>query len=220
MKGRSPVRLSGRVVVLALVVLLASVVLLQYSIDNTTTAKAGWEDSSPFDAGRSVLDLLGGIRETLAAYFWTKTDEVFHEYLSANIGKEDALYPYYWMITRLDPHFTMPYYFASWTLARLGRVDQGFNLAMEGLRYNPYSANLQENLASMYFFLKKDPKKARYHILKAIELTNDKQQKTVYRSFLDTVNKVIEGKRKIPDVAPLRQTNKLKKEIEEHEEHH
>jgi len=220
MKGRSPVRLSTRVIVLALVVLLAGVVLLQYSIDNTTTAKAGWEDSSPFDAGRSVLDLLGGIRETLAAYFWTKTDEVFHEYLSANIGKEDALYPYYWMITRLDPHFTMPYYFASWTLARLGRVDQGFNLAMEGLRYNPYSANLQENLASMYFFLKKDPKKARYHILKAIELTNDKQQKTVYRSFLDTVNKVIEGKRKIPDVAPLRQTNKLKKEIEEHEEHH
>ena len=193
MKGRSPVRLSGRVIVLALVVLLAGVVLLQYSIDNTTTAKAGWEDSSPFDAGRSVLDLLGGIRETLAAYFWTKTDEVFHEYLSANIGKEDALYPYYWMITRLDPHFTMPYYFASWTLARLGRVDQGFNLAMEGLRYNPYSANLQENLASMYFFLKKDPKKARYHILKAIELTNDKQQKTVYRSFLDTVNKVIEA---------------------------
>ena len=220
MKGRSPVRLSTRVIVLALVVLLAGVVLLQYSIDNTTTAKAGWEDSSPFDAGRSVLDLLGGIRETLAAYFWTKTDEVFHEYLSANIGKEDALYPYYWMITRLDPHFTMPYYFASWTLARLGRVDQGFNLAMEGLRYNPYSANLQENLASMYFFLKKDPKKARYHILKAIELTNDKQQKTVYRSFLDTVNKVIEGKRKIPDVAPLRETNKLKKEIEEHEEHH
>jgi len=220
MKGRSPVRLSTRVIVLALVVLLAGVVLLQYSIDNTTTAKAGWEDSSPFDAGRSVLDLLGGIRETLAAYFWTKTDEVFHEYFSANIGKEDALYPYYWMITRLDPHFTMPYYFASWTLARLGRVDQGFNLAMEGLRYNPYSANLQENLASMYFFLKKDPKKARYHILKAIELTNDKQQKTVYRSFLDTVNKVIEGKRKIPDVAPLRQTNKLKKEIEEHEEHH
>lgn len=220
MKGRSPVRLSTRVIVLALVVLLAGVVLMQYSIDNTTTAKAGWEDSSPFDAGRSVLDLLGGIRETLAAYFWTKTDEVFHEYLSANIGKEDALYPYYWMITRLDPHFTMPYYFASWTLARLGRVDQGFNLAMEGLRYNPYSANLQENLASMYFFLKKDPKKARYHILKAIELTNDKQQKTVYRSFLDTVNKVIEGKRKIPDVAPLRETNKLKKEIEEHEEHH
>ena len=220
MKGRSPVRLSTRVIVLALVVLLAGVVLLQYSIDNTTTAKTGWEDSSPFDTARSVLDVLGGIRETLAAYFWTKTDEVFHEYLSANIGKEDALYPYYWMITRLDPHFTMPYYFASWTLARLGRVDQGFNLAMEGLRYNPYSANLQENLASMYFFLKKDPKKARYHILKAIELTNDKQQKTVYRSFLDTVNKVIEGKRKIPDVAPLRQTNKLKKEIEEHEEHH
>ena len=220
MKGRSPVRLSGRVIVLALVVLLAGVVLLQYSIDNTTTANTGWEDSSPFDTARSVLDVLGGIRETLAAYFWTKTDEVFHEYLSANIGKEDALYPYYWMITRLDPHFTMPYYFASWTLARLGRVDQGFSLAMEGLRYNPYSANLQENLASMYFFLKKDPKKARYHILKAIELTNDKQQKTVYRSFLDTVNKVIEGKRKIPDVAPLRETNKLKKEIEEHEEHH
>ena len=221
MKGRSPLRFSSRVIVLFLLVVLAGAVLLQYSIDNTTAAKTGWKDSSPFDTAHSILDVLGGLRETVAAYFWTKTDDVFHGYLGGNMGKEDALYPYYWMITRLDPHFTMPYYFASWTLARIGKVDQGFDLAMEGLRHNPYSASMHDNLASMYLFFKKDPKKARDHILKAMELTDDQQQKAVYETFLGTVDKVIAGERKIHDPVPLRQTEKITEEAEQHEhEHH
>jgi tetratricopeptide (TPR) repeat protein len=220
MRWRSSSRVFGGVIALVLIALLAGAVLVQYSIDNTTATGTDWKDSSPFDTGRSVLDVLGGIRETLAAYFWTKTDTLFHEYFGGNISSEDALFPYFWMITRLNPHFVMPYYFASWTLARLGQVDQGFNLAVEGLRYNPNSAELQQNLAQMYFFFKKDPMKARYHIQKAIELTNDEQQKVIYRNFLDSVNKVIEGKREIPELVPLRQTNKIIKQQEEQEHHH
>jgi hypothetical protein len=222
MKGLGRVGKSGWLIVLLLVVLMAGAVVLQYGIDSTTETKSGWKDSSPFDTANSVLDVLGGIRETLAAYMWTKTDEVFHEYLHGDIRREDALYPYFWMITRLDPHFTMPYYFASWTLARIGQVDQGFNLAIEGLRNNPYSAKLQENLAYMYLFFKRDPRKARYHILKAIELTSDEQQKAVYASFLDSVNQFIAGKRAIPEVVPLRQTSKMSEELEQREghEHH
>jgi tetratricopeptide (TPR) repeat protein len=222
MKGLGRVVKSGWLIVLLLVVLLAGGVVLQYGIDGSADSKPGWKDSSPFDTANSVLDVLGGVRETIAAYMWTKTDEVFHEYLNGDISKEDALYPYFWMITRLDPHFTMPYYFASWTLARMGQVDQGFELAIEGLRNNPYSARLQENLAYMYLFFKKDPRKARYHILKAIELTTDKQQKAVYLSFLDSVNQFIAGKRAIPEIVPLRQTTKMHEELEQHEghEHH
>ena len=220
MKGRSPVRLSGRVVVLALVVLLASVVLLQYSIDNTTTAKTGWEDSSPFDTARSVLDVLGGIRETLAAFFWTKTDEVHHGYYGADITKEQALYPYYWLITRLDPHFTMAYYYASYMLCRFGKIDSGFNLAIEGLRYNPDSPLMQENLAEIYFFFKKDPAKARYHLLKAIQLTNDEGDKMVYGNLLNTIDRVLAGKLKQPVVGPIKQASGLDKQLDKYNEEH
>jgi hypothetical protein len=222
MRGRSAWWFSGGVIVLLLVAVLAGAVLLQYSIDNTSAAGTGWKDSSPFDTAHSIMDVLGGLRETIAAYFWSKTDDVFHGYLGADIGKEDALYPYYWMITRLDPHFTMPFYFASWTLARMGKVEEGFNLAMEGLRNNPYSASMQENLAYIYLFFKKDPRKARYHILKAIELTDDKQQKAVYQTILRIVDRIITGKRKLPDLLPFRHTEKINEEVEqqEHEHHH
>ena len=217
MKKRGPSRVSGGVIALLLVTLLFGAVLLQYSIDNNSSIGTGLSESSPFDTARSVLNVLGGIRQTLAAYMWTKTDEVFHEYFGASISKDRALFPYYWLITKLDPHFVMAYYYASWTLARLGRVDDGFNLALEGLRQNPYSAELQDNLASMYFFFKKDPQKARYHLLKAMDLTSDEQQKAVYETFLGTIDQVIAGKKKIPDVVPLQRVNKLNQQVEEQE---
>ena len=210
---------STGVALIVVAALIAGAIILQYSMDNAAASRTGWEESSPFDTGRSVLNILGGIRESLAANLWTKTDTIFHEYLGANVGKEDALYPYYWLITRLDPHFTMAYYYASWMLARVGRVEQGFNLALEGLRYNPYSARLQENLASIYFFFKKDPGKARYHILKAIELADDEQEREIYENFLGIIDKVLSGQKTIPDVVPLQHVNKLNQEQEEHEGH-
>lgn len=210
--GRGGGRRFTFVTVALVVLLLAGAVLLQYSLDDSEVIQAGWDESSPFDTARSFLDVLGGIRETLAAHFWTKTDVVFHEYLGASLANEDALYPYYWMITRLDPHFVMPYFFASWMLCRFGLVDEGFNLALEGLRYNPDSGKLQENLASIYFFFKKDPEKARYHILKAIRLAPDEEQKSVYMTFLRIIDDVIAGKRTIPDVASLHQAEKIQGE--------
>jgi hypothetical protein len=210
-------RVSGGVIALLLVTMLFGAVVLQYSIDSDSSAAAGLSESSPYDTARSVLNVLGGVRQALSAYMWTKTDEVFHEYLGASISHDQALFPYYWLITRLDPHFTMAFYYASWTLARLGRVDDGFNLALEGLRQNPYSAVLQDNLASMYFYFKKDPLKARYHILKAIDLTSDPQQKAVYETFLGAIDQVIAGKRKIPDVVPFQHVNRLNQQVEEQE---
>ena len=212
-------RVSTWMAIAVIVMLLAGGALLQYSIDNANETRAGWEDSSPFNTARSLLDILGGMRESLASNLWSKTDVVFHEYLGGNIGNEYALYPYYWLITRLDPHFTMAYYYASWMLARMGHVEQGFDLALEGLRYNPYSARLNDNLASIYFYFKKDPKKAKYHMLKAISLTTDEQEKAVYENLLKVIDKVIAGERKIPDIVPLQQLNRLNEQLEETEQH-
>lgn len=202
------------VVAVFVAVLLASgAVFLQYAIDGSRPAAAGWDESSPFDAARSVLDLLGGVRQSLAANLWSKTDTVFHEYLHS-VDNEHALFPYYWLITRLDPHFTMAYYFASWMLARLGWVDQGFDLAVEGLRYNPDSPALQQNMAELYLFYRKDPVRARGHILKAMELSGSEADRQVYETFLAIVEKVLAGEKEIPEPVPMQQAH------EDDERHH
>ncbi|MBN2167958.1 MAG: hypothetical protein JW738_01835 [Actinobacteria bacterium] len=207
-------------VIAVLVLLLTGLAALQYSIDNNSSVTSEWEDTTPIDTARSIVDILGGVRETLAAYFWTKTDTLHHDYFGGDISREQALYPYYWMITRLDPHFTMAYYLASWMLCRFGLVDEGFDLALEGLRYNPYSDQLQSNLAYLYFFFKKDPEKARYHILKAIELTDDKEQKEVYETFLRTVDRVLSGELNILEIAPVEKDSDIRKEVEREQHDH
>lgn len=227
MNGKKPkINLLKLLVIFSLALLLAGLCALQYSIDGNEATTSGLEESSPYETVRSIFDILGGVRETLAAYFWTKTDTLHHDYFGGDITREQALYPYYWMITRLDPHFAMAYYFASWMLCRFGLVDEGFDLALEGLRYNSKSAQLQSNLASIYFFYKKDPEKARYHQLKAIELTDDKEQKQVYETFLGVIDSVISGKKDISEVEVLDIDSDLMEEVErnndedEHEHKH
>lgn len=205
------------IVLIALV--LAGAVLLQYSLDGTRAAKAKWDRSGPFDSMRSFLNLLGGVRETLAAYLWTRTDTVFHEYVGADPAKEAPLYPYFWLITRLDTHFTMAYNFASWMLCRFGRVDEGFRLALEGVRYNPYSALLRSNLAHIYLFFKKDPRKARYHYLEAISLTKDEFDRDSWGKMVIVCDKVIAGEKSVPDVVPWEKTRTLNEESEKQESH-
>lgn len=194
-------RWSTMVTVILIVVILAGAILMQYSLDNSPVIQAGWDESSPFDASRSFLDILGGLRETLAAYLWTKTDTIFHEYLGHTLKNEEVMVSYYWLITKLDPHFVMPFYFASWLLCTFDRVDEGLDLALDGVRYNPDSSQLQENLASIYFFYKRDPEKARYHLLKAIRLASDVEDKRLLSNFLEVVDAVIAGEKEIPEVS-------------------
>jgi len=216
MRGRAK---SQILIFMLIAAILTGTIVLQYSIDSASP-QGSVQGNTPGDIGRSILDLLGGVRETVAAYFWTKTDEIFHEYLGGTFLLEKPLFPYYWMITRLDPHFIMAYYFASWVLCRFGKVKEGFDLGLEGLRNNPNSATLQENLASLYIFFKKDPKKARYHILKAIALEPHEEQKQVYMRFLSTIDLVLAGKRKIPKATLDYETMRILKEAEEHEHGH
>lgn len=213
-------RVSTRMALVFLLVLVVGSIVLQYSVDNAAGSGAGWEKASPLDAGRSVLDLLGGVRQAVAANLWTKTDAIHHGYYGGDITKEQALYPYYWLITRLDPHFTMAYYYASYMLCRFGKIDPGFNLAIEGLRYNPDSPLMQYNLAQIYFFFKKDPAKARYHLLKAMQLTNDEGDKAVYETLLGTIDRVIAGKKKQPEVSPIKQASGLDKKVDQFNKEH
>jgi tetratricopeptide (TPR) repeat protein len=216
---RSPSRTAKFTVALLIIVVLAGAVLLQYSLDSTFATGESRKQSLPVDTGRSILDLLGGVRETLAAYFWTKTDTVFHEYYGASPERSQPIYPYYWLITRLDPHFVMAYYYASYMLCRLGRVNEGLDLALEGMKYNPDSGLLMDNLSQIYLYFKRDPIKARYYCLKAISLSRDEGDRAVLRKFLGTIDEIITGKKPIPKVSTFEQLRKVSKELEEHESH-
>lgn len=203
-----------------IVLLLLGASLVQVALDRSGAAHAGWDRSSPAETGRSVLDVLGGVRQTLAAYMWTKTDSIFHEYLGHSLGKEKPLFPYYWMISRLDPHFTMAVYYASWMLAQFGKVDAGLALAMDGVRENPDSALLQENLASIYLYFIKDPAKALYHGRKAIELTRDEDERYVYERLQKVIEDVIAGRKPLPEVVPVDTANRYDSHQDEHGHEH
>jgi hypothetical protein len=208
---RNSSRVATFMVVLLIVVLLSGTVLLQYSLDSSSATERSLKNSTPFDTGRSILDLLGGVRETLAAYFWTKTDVIHHTYYGEDITREQAFYPYFWLITKLDPHFTMAYYYASYMVCWFGKMDLGLNLALEGARNNPDSAILQENLSQIYLFFMKDPKRARDHILKAIQLSKDPADTVTYVKFLSTIDLIITGARKIPKIPSAGVTRRMLK---------
>jgi tetratricopeptide (TPR) repeat protein len=209
----------GWITVGLVVLVLAGAVMLQYSIDAAGASGIRWNETSPVETAHSLLDILGGIRETVAAYFWTKTDIIHHQYYGGDVSREQALYPYYWMITELDPHFVMANYYASWMLCRMGQFDQGFELALEGIRHNPDSALLQENLASIYFFFEKEPYKARYHLVKAIKLTPDPGERETMYTFLSLIDKVISGEAEIPALSPIERAGEVHEHVHEEGEY-
>ena len=192
-------------VVLVAIALLAGVVLLQYGIDSQQATARGSTATAPRDTAQSILDLLGGVRETLAAVLWTKTDEIWHGYFGEDLTKEPAIFSYFWMITRLDPHYTDAYYFASWMLCRFGKPKQGFDLALEGVRNNPDSEIMQKNLADIYLFYIHDMPKAKYHLEKALKLVSNSgsnavgdTDKSILERELSTVEMIQSGERKVP----------------------
>jgi len=200
-------------VIAIVIVLVTAGAFVQASVDTSVSTGVVSGKTAPSSAGHSVLDILGGVRESLAAYFWTKTDSVFHDYFKGNLANDKPLFPYYWMITQLDPHFVMPYYYASWLLCQFGRPREGLALAIEGARNNPDSADLQENLAEIYLFFMNDPQKALYHSQKAIEMATSPEQLKPYQSVQNLIQLVISGKRKIERI-PFEQTNRFNRDTD------
>jgi len=197
-----------------IVVLLGGAVALQYSLEGSR-AVSGSTESTPFEAGRSILDVLGGARQSLAAVLWTKTDDLFHSYLGHDLASEDLIIPYFWLITRLDPNFEMPYYFASYTLCTMGKIDEGFDLALEGIRNNPRSYVLQQNLAEIYLYFRRDPEKALYHIDRAIQLASGSEEEGTFTTaelsaIKGTIEKVLSGEARLPSLADLERLRKEK----------
>lgn len=199
-------------VVALIAVLIAGAGLLQAAIDSVNGGSSGVSASGPSDAAHSILDLLGGVRQTLAAYLWSKTDDIHHEYYGGDISRETSLFPYYWLITRLDPHYAIAYYYASYMICALGQTQQGIDLALEGIRNNPDSSDLKENLASIYLLYGKDPAKAVYWFDQAIAQSTDPDAKRVWTYQRNLAQDVLEGKKPMPK--PLLVKDFIKKEAQ------
>jgi hypothetical protein len=207
--NRRWVRVSA--VVLVAVALLAGVVVLQYGIDSQQSSVRGSTATAPRDTARSVLDLMGGVRETFAAYLWVKTDNIFHGFLGEDIASDGPIFPYFWLITRLDPHYIEAYYFASWMLCRYGKVQEGFDMALDGVRNNPNSEMLQKNLAEIYLFYMHDMPKAKYHLEKALKLATNEGDMALVNNELALVQKIRSGERKVPSPLTIEKERQIQK---------
>ena len=185
------------------VALMAGVVVLQYGIDSQKATVRGTSASVPKDTAQSILDVLGGVRETFAAYLWVKTDNIFHGFLGEDIASDGPIFPYFWLITRLDPHYVEAYYFASWMLCRYGKVQEGFDMALDGVRNNPDSEILQKNLADIYLFYMHDLPKAKYHLERSIKLATNDADRNIAVVDLALVNKIMAGERKSPNIETI-----------------
>ena len=138
--AENPVARFFIVAVLLLALLLGAQALGQVS------APAGGVASTGRLIGQTSFAYLGGIRTFVAAVLWNRLDPLFHEYYSASFGKDFVVFlPTFRLVIALDPQFQQAYYSASYYLARSGRVNQGLELAREGVRNNPTSGLLRAN---------------------------------------------------------------------------
>lgn len=193
----------GLLALLLIVVLLTGSVFLQYSLNETPERKAGEEENALDSAASSILDLLGGIRETVAAVLWSKTHDIYHAY-SVDEHSSVALFPYYWLVIKLDPHYVMAYYYTSWMLAYNDRVEDALRMAHEGIANNPSASILYYNLSSIYLFYLKDPLAAQSYIDHAIQLDAADRGSEFYgisyEELRHVIGMILAGETTIPDV--------------------
>lgn len=139
----------------ALAVLL--VVVLGVSQLTAWHVQEGAAISTGAAVGRTTYAYLGGLRKFAAAVLWNRIEPLFHAYYSeVPLSEQTYVLPSLYAVTALDPQFVQAYYVASWVVARGADLDDGVELAREGVRRNPDAGLLQTNLTQL-LMLRGDP---------------------------------------------------------------
>lgn len=120
----------------------------------------------------AAYGLLGGARTVVAAYIWLKTDRISEEYYGA-LSKEAEVLPLYRVVTWLDPRFEDAYYIGSYMLFLVNRPKEGWDFALEGLKFNPESAKMELNVGQLALVKRHDYKSAIHHLERAQRLAGD-----------------------------------------------
>ncbi|MFH0801918.1 MAG: hypothetical protein V2A78_05965 [bacterium] len=105
-----------------------------------------------------LMEALGEMRYTLAAYLWIKVDIYHHEMIAEGHDwkKNTEIVPMIRFVTILDPQFAAAYDFGGYHLAvNLGRGDEGLKFLSDGLRNNPENSDLLQTMGFVCFHLKR-----------------------------------------------------------------
>lgn len=166
----------GRVAILSIIALILVSIVLQVRIDSGRVAM-GLATTQVESNASTMLKLLGGLRSVAAAYAWLKVDRLHDEFYGTLSKKEDELIPLYRITTWLDPHIVDAYYVGSYMLYKVNRPDEGWRFALEGLRMNPDSAEMELNVGQLALIYRKDYKAAVTHLERAYKLAQNKGDK-------------------------------------------
>jgi hypothetical protein len=150
---------------------------------------------------RTVLAMAGQFRIVFANLLWMKVDQYHHEYIEhhGDWAQDTDLLPMLRMITWLDPHFVQAYQVAGFMLsARLHRYEHARQLLEEGIRNNPKSFELYEEMGMAILRARKDYQEAYTYLSKALSLARDDFDKQRLQRFCNTVRRKIEEGSNLP----------------------
>lgn len=162
---------------LSIIALILISTVLQVRIDSGRAA-IGLATTQVESNASTALKLLGGLRSVAAAYVWIKVDRLHDNYYGALTEKEDELIPLYHLTTWLDPHIVDAYYVGSYLLYKINRPDEGWRFALEGLKMNPDSSEMELNVGQLALFYRKDYKTAITHLERAYKLAQNKDDRS------------------------------------------
>jgi hypothetical protein len=144
----------------------AAVPWAQARVDRSLGASRAQDEVLYLWQGSQVKRLVPGFEHLAADIYWLRTVQYFGaERLYAAVKRFDLLYPLIEITTTLDPRMEIAYRYGAVFLAEpfpigAGRPDLGVAVLERGVRNNPTSWRLYQELGFFHFVYLHDPKRA------------------------------------------------------------
>jgi hypothetical protein len=154
----------------------AAVPFLQARVDRALGGFRAQDEALYLWKGAQVKRLVPGFEHLAADIYWLRTVQYFGgERIFARDKRFDLLYPLIEITTTLDPKMEIAYRYGAVFLAEqypigAGRPDLGVAVLEQGVRSNPSSWRLSQELGFFHFVYLKDAKKAAEVLVKASEI--------------------------------------------------
>jgi hypothetical protein len=145
-------------------------------------------------SGAALAHAAGEFRIVAANLLWMKVVEHYHHQYIAQGGdwsKNQSLLPYIRMITWLDPHFVEAYDVGEGILAQLNRDKEAKDFLDEGIRNNPHSWEMYNDMALLYAWYQKDAKDALPYAERARDVADDPVYRHRMDMFCNTLNRLM-----------------------------
>lgn len=146
--------------------------IIAYNMDRISPGSG--KISKDSSSTQILLNMLGELRYTLAAFVWLKADYYHHEYEYNKMDwkRNESLMSLLRLVTILDPHFVQAYDFGGYHLAiNLKKPQEAYRFLKEGIANNPGRFELYWELG---FILTQEKKynEALLYLLPALQLVN------------------------------------------------